>query len=138
MVDINNDGKQDIYISATLDTNANKRANILYVNQGNDAAGIPLFKEMAEEYGLADTSFSTMANFFDYDKDGDLDMFLVVNEIKDPHIPNVYHPKNQLPEYYSSSRMYQNNFNEQLKHPVFTDVTVKAGMVRDGFGRCVS
>lgn len=137
VVDINNDGKQDIYISATLDTNANKRANLLYVNQGNNAKGIPVFKEMAAEYGIADTTYSTMANFFDYDNDGDLDMFLVVNEIKDPHIPNVYHPQNQLPEYYSSSRLYQNNFNEQLKHPVFTDVTVKAGMVRDGFGHSV-
>ena len=137
VVDINNDGKQDIYISATLDTNANKRANILYVNQGNDANGIPLFKDMAADYGLADTSYSTMANFFDYDKDGDLDMFLVVNEIKDPHIPNVYHPKNQLPEYYSSSKLYQNNWDANLKHPVFIDVTSKAGMIRDGFGHSV-
>jgi hypothetical protein len=137
VVDINNDGKQDMYISATLDTNANKRANILYVNQGNDANGIPLFKDMAADYGLADTSYSTMANFFDYDKDGDLDMFLVVNEIKDPHIPNVYHPKNQLPEYYSSSKLYQNNWDATLKHPVFTDVTAKAGMIRDGFGHSV-
>ena len=137
VVDINNDGKQDIYISATLDTIANKRANLLYVNQGNDAKGIPLFKEMAADYGIADTSYSTMANFFDYDNDGDLDMFLVVNEIKDPHIPNVYHPKNQLPEYYSSSKLYQNNWDDNLKHPVFTDVTAKAGMIRDGFGHSV-
>ena len=137
VVDINNDGKQDIYISATLDTNANKRANILYVNQGNDTKGVPMFKEMAADYGLADTSYSTMANFFDYDNDGDLDMFLVVNEIKDPHIPNVYHAKNQLPEYYSSSKLYQNNWDANLKHPVFTDVTAKAGMIRDGFGHSV-
>ncbi len=137
VVDINNDGKQDIYISATLDTNAKKRANILYVNQGNNAKGVPVFKEMAAAYGIADTTYSTMANFFDYDNDGDLDMFLVVNEIKDPHIPNVYHPKSQLPEYYSSSKLYQNNWNANLKHPVFTDVTAKAGMVRDGFGHSV-
>ena len=137
VVDINNDGKQDIYISATLDTIANKRANLLYINQGNDAKGVPLFKEMAADYGLADTSYSTMANFFDYDNDGDLDMFLVVNEIKDPHIPNVYHPKNQLPEYYSSSKLYQNNWDANLKHPVFSDVTAKAGMIRDGFGHSV-
>jgi len=137
VIDINNDGKSDIYVSATLDTNANKRANLLYINQGNDANGVPLFKEMAAAYGIADTSYSTMANFFDYDNDGDLDMFLVVNEIKDPRVPNIYHPKNQLPEYYSSSRLYQNNWNEQLKHPVFIDVTAKAGMIRDGFGHSV-
>ena len=137
VVDINNDGKSDIYISATLDTSAKKRANLLYVNQGNDANGVPLFKEMAEAYGIADTSYSTMANFFDYDNDGDLDMFLVVNEIKDPHIPNVYHPKNQLPEYYSSSKLFQNNWDANAQHPVFTDVTAKAGMIRDGFGHSV-
>jgi len=134
VIDINNDGKSDLYISTTLDTNTAKRANILYVNQGNDAKGVPHFKNMAAEYGLADTSYSTMANFFDYDNDGDLDMFLVVNEIKDPHIPNVYHPKKQLPEYYSSSKLYQNNWDAQLQHPVFKDVTEVAGMIRDGFG----
>ena len=58
-----------------------KRKNILYINQGLDKNGIPHFKDMAAEYGLADTSFSTMAAFFDYDNDGDLDMYLVVNEI---------------------------------------------------------
>ena len=137
VIDINNDGKLDLYISATLDTNAAKRKNILYVNQGNDLKGVPHFKDMAAEYGLADTTYSTMANFFDYDNDGDLDMFLVVNEIKDPHTPNVYHPKNQNPEYYSSSRLFQNNYDSILKHPVFVDVSQKAGIVKEGFGHSV-
>lgn len=137
IVDINNDGKSDIYISATLGMDTNLRKNILYINQGNDAKGIPVFKDMAAEYGLADTSFSTMANFFDYDNDGDLDMFLVVNEIKDPRAPNIYHPKTQLPELYSNSKLFQNNWNAQLQHPVFTDVTAKAGLVKEGYGHSV-
>ena len=137
VIDINNDGKSDLYISTTLDTSAAKRKNILYVNQGNDTKGVPHFKEMAAAYGLADTTYSTMANFFDYDNDGDLDMFLVVNEIKDPHIPNVYHPKNQNPAYFSSSRLYQNNYDSTLKHPVFVDVSEKAGIVKEGFGHSV-
>ncbi|MEN9382113.1 MAG: hypothetical protein RI940_994 [Bacteroidota bacterium] len=137
VVDINNDGKSDIYISATLNIDTNKRKNILYINQGNDNKGLPHFKDMAAEYGLADTTFSTMANFFDYDNDGDLDMFLVVNEIKDPHVPNVYHQKNQLPELYSSSKLFQNKWDSSLKHPVFTDVTTKAGMVKEGYGHSV-
>ncbi len=137
VVDINNDGKPDMYISATLSKDTNLRKNILYINQGNDTKGVPHFKDMAVEYGIADTSFSTMANFFDYDNDGDLDMFLVVNEIKDPHVPNVYHPKNQLPELYSSCRLYQNNWNATLKHPVFTDVSEKAGIIKEGYGHSV-
>ncbi len=134
VVDINNDGKPDMYLSVTLANDTNKRKNILYINQGNDAKGIPHFKDMAVEYGLADTTYSTMANFFDYDNDGDLDMFLVVNEIKDPRVPNVYHPKNQLPELYSSSKLFQNNWDAILKHPVFSDVTVKAGLLKEGYG----
>ena len=86
VIDINNDGWPDIYVSVTLEKDSNRRKNILYINQGLDKKGVPHFKDMAAEYGLADTSFSTMATFFDYDNDGDLDMFLVVNEIKDPII----------------------------------------------------
>ena len=137
IVDINNDGKSDIYISATLGMDTNLRKNILYINQGNDQKGVPHFKDMAAEYGLADTSYSTMANFFDYDNDGDLDMFLVVNEIKDPRAPNIYHPKSQLPELYSTSKLFQNNWDANLKHPVFTDVTAKAGMIKEGYGHSV-
>ena len=137
VVDINNDGKPDIYISATFSKDINKRKNILYINQGNDPNGIPRFKDMAAEYGLADTTYSTMANFFDYDNDGDLDMFLVVNEIKDPRVPNIYHPKNQLPDLYSSCRLYQNNWDPILKHPVFRDVSEKAGIIKEGYGHSV-
>ena len=137
VVDINNDGKLDMYISATLSVDTNQRKNILYINQGNNKEGIPVFKDMAAEYGLADTTFSTMANFFDYDNDGDLDMFLVVNEIKDPHVPNVYHPKNHLPELYSSCKLYKNNWDPILKHPVFTDVSAQAGIVKEGYGHSV-
>src|SRR3569623_462148 len=81
VVDINNDGWMDIYISVTMNKDPQKRRNLLYVNQGLDKNGIPVFKEMAKEYGLDDTTSSTMAAFFDYDNDGDLDMYLAVNEI---------------------------------------------------------
>ena len=137
VVDINNDRWPDIYVSVTLDKDTNKRKNLLYINQGLNKKGVPTFKEEAGAYGLADTSFSTMASFFDYDKDGDLDMFLVVNEIKDPHTPNVFHPKDQDPAYFSSSKLFQNNYDSTLDHPVYTDVSAKAGILREGYGHSV-
>ena len=79
VVDINNDGLPDIYVCATILPEAEKRQNLLYINQGMNKNGIPVFKEMAKEYGLNDASFSTMATFFDYDNDGDLDVYITVN-----------------------------------------------------------
>jgi hypothetical protein len=69
VIDINHDGLSDIYACATLKNNAKERANLLYVNKGVDKNGIPHFNEMAAEYGIADTTYSTNAVFFDYDRD---------------------------------------------------------------------
>ncbi len=65
----------DMYVCATIKKDPELRKNLLYVNQGLNAKKIPVFKEMAAAYGLADTSFSVHAAFFDYDNDGDLDMY---------------------------------------------------------------
>src|SRR5690606_36449824 len=79
MVDINQDGKLDIYVSTITPTLTGHSENIFFINQGNDANGIPLFEDMAHQLGVADTSYSTQAAFFDYDLDGDLDMYLLTN-----------------------------------------------------------
>src|SRR6266513_5917860 len=72
MVDINNGGRVDIYICRSADVNPQLRKNLLFINNGDLT-----FSEKAEEHGLADTGYSTQAAFFDYDKDGDLDMMLI-------------------------------------------------------------
>ncbi len=72
IVDINNDGWQDIYICRSGINNADKRRNLLFINN-HDLT----FTERAAEYGLNDPGYSTQASFFDYDKDGDLDMILI-------------------------------------------------------------
>src|SRR5689334_22189278 len=70
IVDINNDGYDDIYI-CTYGKNLLRRSkNLLFINQ-HDLS----FKEEAQEYGLADTGYSSQAVFFDYDHDGDLDLY---------------------------------------------------------------
>lgn len=71
-VDINNDGWQDIYICRSGLPNVSYRKNLLFINN-HDLT----FTEKAAEFGLDDPGYSTQASFFDYDKDGDLDMFLI-------------------------------------------------------------
>ncbi|MGI8951572.1 MAG: VCBS repeat-containing protein [Chitinophagaceae bacterium] len=134
VVDINNDGWMDMYVCVSMASEPNKRNNLLYINQGLDKNGIPHFKEMAHEYGLDDTTYSTMAEFFDYDNDGDLDMYLVVNEILKNQNPSVFRPIIKDGSFPSTGRLYRNDWNDSLKHPVFTDVSKQAGITIEGYG----
>jgi len=77
MADVNGDGKLDIYQCFSGGLPARNRKNKLYINQGNNEKGMPVFKEQSAAYGLDDESYSTHSVFFDYDKDGDLDLFLL-------------------------------------------------------------
>jgi hypothetical protein len=137
IADINGDGLNDIYVSATMNADPLKRKNILYINQGTDKNGIPHFKDMAEEYGLADDSHTTQAVFLDYDNDGDLDVYLVVNEINDRNSPYVFHQASDTATA-RSGKLFRNDWDSVLKHPVFTDVTLKAGICREGYGNQAS
>ncbi|MDQ1086494.1 hypothetical protein QE390_001040 [Siphonobacter sp. SORGH_AS 1065] len=77
MADVNGDGKLDIYVCYSGNVSPENRTNQLFINQGVDGNGIPQFKELAREYGLDQPAYSTQGSFFDYDKDGDLDLFLL-------------------------------------------------------------
>ncbi|UII19527.1 VCBS repeat-containing protein [Fulvivirga ligni] len=81
MADVNADGKLDIYVSQLGDFQNIRGKNQLYINQGNDENGVPKFKDMAKEYGLDLIGFSTQAAFFDYDLDGDLDMYMLNHSV---------------------------------------------------------
>jgi hypothetical protein len=76
MADVNGDGLLDIYVCNS--GNKDNRGNQLYINQGIKA-GMPTFKEQAQAYGLTNGGFTTHAAFFDYDRDGDLDMYCLNN-----------------------------------------------------------
>ena len=127
MVDINHDGLLDIYVSRSGNYNAEKRKNLLFINNGNLT-----FNEQAETFGIADTNYSTQAAFFDYDKDGDLDMYLLnhTNEIRNP---NKMQPPIVNGSGLSNDRLYR---NDEVKNSgiVFTDVTKQAGILYDGLG----
>lgn len=125
MADVNGDGKLDIYICYSGKIRAEKRVNQLFINQGNNAAGIPMFKDMTADYGLDFPSFSTQAYFFDYDRDGDLDLLLVnhnparISILDDAFVKEMSAKKDSE----SGIRLLRNDNNH------FTDVTVDAGII---------
>lgn len=83
VVDINQDGWQDIYVSVSGNVNKpHLRRNKLYINNGTNAQGVS-FTEKAAEYGLDLNTFTTQTAFFDYDKDGDLDAYILNHNVKD-------------------------------------------------------
>jgi enediyne biosynthesis protein E4 len=132
ILDLNNDGKKDLYICNTFLNNPEKRKNLLYVNQGNDSNGIPKFKEMAAEYGIADTTHSSNAQFFDYDQDGDLDLFISTNYM-DRRNPSMYVKKKIDGSDINRDRLFRNEENKVLGHPYFKEITTEAGLLFDGF-----
>jgi hypothetical protein len=124
MADVNGDGKLDIYVCYSGNVRPEKRQNQLFINGGNDKDGVPHFTEQAQQYGLADAGYSTQAVFFDYDRDGDLDMFLlnhspiqlpVLDEVNTAAILKKSNSPNGV-------RLYKNDNN------VFKNVTEQAGI----------
>tara|TARA_R110002072_G_scaffold287464_6_gene453204 strand:- start:22005 stop:25337 length:3333 start_codon:yes stop_codon:yes gene_type:complete len=132
MVDINNDGLLDIYVSKSAIPNADLRRNVLYINNGNLT-----FTERGAEYGLDDPGYSVQAYFFDMDGDGDLDVYILnhPSDFKDTNsIKITQNEKGELAlakaESYEffSDRLYQNNEGN------FLDISEKAGVLNYAFG----
>lgn len=128
VVDINNDGFLDIYICAAMYPSNAQKANMLFVNQGLNDEGVPIFKELAKEYGIADTGNSMNATFFDYDKDGLLDLY-VLNNVDIHELPSNYRKKITDGSALSNDRLYHNNGDNS-----FTDVTIESGITIEGYG----
>ncbi|GAB3949754.1 VCBS repeat-containing protein [Spirosoma harenae] len=133
MVDINQDGWLDIYISVASHPTLKHTENLLFINQGVKS-GKPVFKEMAAEYGLADPAFTTQSAFFDYDLDGDLDVFLL-NTAPDFQNPAHVRPVVSDGSHPSTGKLYRNEGTSSPKgHPVFKDVSKEAGITYDELG----
>ncbi|WP_207510929.1 VCBS repeat-containing protein [Longitalea luteola] len=136
IVDINNDGYDDIYVCVFGKNLLERAPNLLFINQRNGT-----FKELAAEYGLADTSYSTQAVFVDYDKDGDLDMYLT-NYLLSAANANTIYPRDKSGRSLANDKLYRNDGSplpaspsgREARHPVFTDVTLAANIKEDGYG----
>jgi hypothetical protein len=131
VVDINGDGLLDIYVSATMKTSIFDRENMLFVNQGIKH-GIPTFKEMGSDYGVNDAGHSEHTAFFDYDRDGDLDMYVLTDVID--QFPSLYRAKVKDGSYPNTDRLYRNDWSKEKGHPVYTNVSKEAGITIEGYG----
>jgi hypothetical protein len=139
VADVNQDGLLDVYLSVANATGSKaEKSNLLFINKGNDENNVPIFRELSSEYGLADSGFSIQSVFFDYDNDGDLDCYILTNAMEKTS-RNQLHKKLNDGQSPSNDRLYRNN-GMQNGHPVFENVTLSAGIVKEGHGLgiCVS
>ncbi len=128
IVDINSDGYQDIYVSAADIYYGKNGINLLYINNGDLT-----FTEMASNYGIADTAYSTQGAFFDYDKDGDFDLY-VLNNWQNRYSQNNARPKVVDGSSPSNDTFYKNEGMGPDGHPIFTNYTKEAGITIEGHG----
>jgi hypothetical protein len=127
VVDINNDGWMDIYVCRVGNLSEIKSHNLLYINQGPNSEGIPRFVEESEKYKLNIHSYATQATFFDYDLDGDLDMYLLNH--------SLYPNRN----YGSGKKRYEidslaGDMLLRNDNGIFIDVSQESGIHQGGIG----
>ncbi|HET8656751.1 MAG TPA: VCBS repeat-containing protein [Longimicrobiaceae bacterium] len=127
--DVNGDGRLDIYVCYAGTGSPQSRANELFINQGPDGSGVPRFREMAAAYGVADEGASTQAAFFDYDRDGRLDLYVVNNSSRPASSFGVRNDRGVRSDI-GGDRLYHNEGDH------FVDVSAKAGIygAESGFG----
>ncbi|MDH5396085.1 MAG: CRTAC1 family protein, partial [Gammaproteobacteria bacterium] len=126
--DVNNDGLPDLYLASSMSNDTLLRKNQLWINQGVNENGLPSYIEVADKYGVADHGYSIHSGFFDYDLDGDLDLY-VLNNIVGSQAPTNYRDKMVDGSSINNDQLYQNQGDGTFKN-----VTIEAGIVFEGFG----
>ncbi len=121
VADVNGDGWQDIYVTKYMYDPPSRRKNYLYINNGNLT-----FTESAEKYGVADMGHGTAANFFDYNNDGWLDLYVGNQPFVEREKKYQTHP--EYNKELATDRLFRNNGDG-----TFTDVTEEAGMTSFNF-----
>lgn len=134
MADVNGDGWMDIYVCNSGKVAGDNKQNELFINNGPDGHGGVTFTENAVEYNLADLGFSTHASFFDYDKDGDLDMYLLNNSFKPISTFNLQINERFVRDTVGGDKLFRNDGGH------FRDVSKEAGIHGSiiGFGMGVT
>ncbi len=127
LADVNGDGLLDIYVCHAGKADPAQRANELFINQGLNAHGVPTFKEMAASYGIADEGWTTHAAFFDYDRDGYLDLFVVNNSPK-PVVTMGEQNTRAVRDSFGGDKLYHNVRGQ------FVDVSAQAGIYGSEIG----
>tara|TARA_B100001057_G_scaffold265184_1_gene265411 strand:+ start:1081 stop:4380 length:3300 start_codon:yes stop_codon:yes gene_type:complete len=132
--DVNGDGLLDIYVCNSGELKGENKENELFINKGINENGVPVFKEEAEQWNLADKGYSTHASFFDYDLDGDLDCYILNNSFKKPEKIDILKANRTIIDLEGGDKLLRNDGNE------FTDVTKEAGIYSssNGFGLGIS
>lgn len=127
MADVNGDGFLDIYVCAVGNYKGLEGSNELYINSGSTGGAIPHFTEKANEYGLDFTGFSTQAAFFDMDKDGDLDCYLLNHAV---HNTRSYDRVNtrMLKDNEAGDYLYRNDNGK------FKDISKESGIYQAAMG----
>jgi enediyne biosynthesis protein E4 len=121
LADVNGDGRLDLYESHAGQIEPAQRRNRLWINAGTGADGVPTFTEQGEKYGVADEGYSTHATFFDFDRDGDLDLFVLNNSPRPVSSFGLRNTRSERSQY-GGHRLYRNDGER------FTDVSVAAGI----------
>lgn len=125
MADINGDGLLDIYVSTVSNKYGLKGHNELYINNGNNT-----FTEKSAQYGLNTACFTTQSAFFDYDRDGDLDCY-ILNQSHHPHANIVDTSNRHRYDSLSGDRLYRNDISTTGR---FTDVSQQASIYQSNLG----
>ncbi len=123
MADVNGDGFLDIYVCKSGPPDTPNRNNELFINNGDLT-----FTEMAREYGVADKGLSNHAAFFDYDRDGDLDMYLLNNSLRSIGIYDLRDHQREIRDPEGGNKLYRNDGDK------FTDVSEMAGIYGSAIG----
>ncbi len=128
MLDVNNDGWLDLYISKAGSLNDNEaRRNLLFVNQKDGT-----FIEEAKKWGIDDPGYTTQAYSLDYDKDGDLDLYVVNHRYDFNNNGTINSEIQRQIEEVTSDQLYQNDGNRFIK------VTDQAGLYNKAWGLAAS